>query len=235
MGLLDSVKGARDSVGEIGAGTWKTTAFAKMGAAGVVFTKALIYGGLGVLAFMMFRKVMMYNIDVYIWKRYSNGYRLLKRRGRRYKDKGGKQWFEIVKGMNPFERAKKISWVGYESFQSKEKKGEAIFLLQCGPEDYKPLNMTEKLDDKLRDMDLDILDINAANHSIQLQKEVIDRHRSKNKMLIYLPTIMMVAGMIFVVVLVWITLGRIEQMNSAMTAGYQMMADAVKDFGKQVI
>ena len=210
--------------------------FAKMGGMGTLVTSAVLFFVLIAVIIIVMRKLMMYNVDVYVFKKYTTGMKLVKLKGRVFQDKSSKYWFEVTPASFFKLKAKKINMVDQEYFISKEK-GDAVFLFQIGREDYKPMLFQECLDQLTQErmMGFDVVDISAHNHSIQLQQEVIDRRRNSNKLLIYLPTLMMVAGMIFVVVLLWMTLGRIETMNGAMTVGYEKMAAAIADFGKQII
>ena len=231
---IEWLGGAKSGLAGLGSGNTGAATFAKIGAAGTVVSS--IFLGIVMLAVVIFiaRQLMMYTMDVYVFKKYSTGMKLVKLRGRYYKDKKGHYKFTVIRGLLQW-RAKSISLVEQEFFITKPGKGEAVFLLQVSPDDFKPIALAKAVRDQASCMELSVLDQNAANHSLQVQKEIVDKHRNVSKMLLYLPTIMMVGGMIFVVVLLWMTLGRIESMNASMLQGYELMANAIGDFGKQII
>jgi len=231
---LDWLTGARGSLEGLGSGQTANGIFQSVGGAGMILFQAFIF--LIVMAVVIFlaKQMFSYAQSVYIFKKYGSGIKLLKFRGRHYKDKTGQYRFKIIKNLLQF-RGKQISLVDQECFISNVGKGDSLFLLQVAPDDYKPILLTEAVNDMANEMNLTILDQNAANHALQSQKEIVDKHKKQNKMLMYLPTIMLVLGGVIVCVMLWMTLGRIEAMNSAMSTGYSQMAAAISDFGKQII
>lgn len=257
---LGFLEGARESVSNLG-GTGNVF-MAKVGSAGVILGKTVFYLMIAAVVFLFLRKALVYNRQVYIFKRYATGLKLLVRKGRFYRDKQGNYKFLVTKS-NPFDFSKKSIPVTDQEYFISTAKSEAIFLLQVGPDDFKPIRLFEELielteEDKIPLLDtegnqqvgpegnliwerilprlnMNIMDLNASNHALALHKEIVDKHRSKSKLMFYAPMILFVLGMFVVLAALWITLGRIETMNSAMTNGYSLMADAIKDFGKQIL
>lgn len=261
MGITDVFQGARDSLHNIG-GSGNTVA-AKMGSAGAILGKTVTYIIILGAIVLFLRKWIVYNRKVFIFKRFASGLRMFERKGRFFRDKGGKYKFYITKS-NPLDFKKKSIPVTDQEYFISLGKTEAIFLLQVGPDDYKPVKIYEELMELSEEewipmldnagepvldpetkqplmqkiipkLNVSIMDLNASNHALQLHKEIVDKHRGKSKLMFYAPMILFIMGMFVILAALWITLGRIETMNSAMTSGYSMMADAIKDFGKQIL
>lgn len=234
MAVTSVMQGIKGGISGIGKGAFADKFFTVAGNTGALVTIVIFFMLALAVVILLMRQMMMYNVDVYVFRRYSSGLRLLKLKGRRYKDKEGKYRFAAVRGLFQL-KPYYLNLVDLENFMPNFGKGESLFLVQVGPDDYKPIRFMDIVKEKCDALDFTILDVNAANHTLAIHREIVQRHQNKNKLLLYLPTIMMVGGMIFVVVLLWMTLGRIETMNHAMTEGYKLMAEAIKDFGKQII
>jgi hypothetical protein len=214
-------------------GSWANSFYTAAGSTGNFISVAIICGMLfAVVAFVAYR-AMAYKTKAVIWKTYSMGIKETYAKVHYKKGKDGK--YRAFKVTNLLQlRPQPINFINQECLVPCAK-GERIYLYQVGIDDYKQVRITEALAEATKDIKLTILDHNSSNLTIQLHKEVVDKHRNQNKLALYLPTIMMVIGGIIVCVMLWMTLGRIETMNQTMLAGYQAMADAVKDFGKQML
>lgn len=258
LGFIDSARNSLSNLGGSG-----NTMMAKMGSAGAILGKTFVYivciGG--VVLFL--RKMIVYNRKVFIFKRFSSGLRMFERKGRFFRDRDGKYKFYITKS-NPLDFKRKSIPITDQEYFISLGRTEAIFLLQVGPDDYKPIKLQEELmeiteeswepmldgkgnpvlDQKTKQplmrktmprLNVSVMDMNASNHALQMQKDIVDKHRGKSKLMFYAPMILFVMGMFVILAALWITLGRIETMNNAMTSGYKLMADAIKDFGKQIL
>ena len=95
------------------------------------------------------------------------------------------------------------------------------------------LYLMKKLDQP--ELCFDIVDTDANNVAADMHREIVERRLSKNKTLMVAPVVMFLIAVVAIIVLVWITLGRIESMNGAITSGMQTVAEALRDAGKQVI
>ena len=222
---FSGLSGASDS---IRSGSWTGGLFSAIGTSGMfIFNAIIVIIIVGVaLSFMM--RSAKYKRKMIIFRLFSTGVKMLTRRVYIGKNKKGEYECLILGSLNPLVRAKRITTFDQKYFISTlDNKNECMFVVQLSDEDYKPLEFKQDMINQT--LKCSVVDLNANNHLMQMQRSIIDKYKNKNKTLMYSPVAICLIGAVFVIILVWITLGRLENVGANLSSLGTAISDAAKN------
>lgn len=178
---------------------------------------------------------MSYKIRVIILSRKSGGMPSFSfDRGKYVKLKGGIVKFVLL-AKSGFGSIFGYKWTmpppDYEHLTLDNKGGSVLVLEKFGEHDFKPLHIA----DTYANSPFETVDSDVKYWMTLEMKQAAQKYTSMNFFDKYGGFIMFMIGMVMVVVILWMTLGKVSEMSGALAVAGDKMASAVSEFGKQVL
>jgi len=193
----------------------------------------------GAVAWFVVIQPLLFNIKVTIFEKRHGNTVIYHYRGF-IKKKLGEQKFRIYTGI--FKPKLHLPIPVYDDIILDVKGKSNVYYVKEGENFYSTLHPKigdYEVDDagklKQSDVNFKVHDTVSLRWLMEEVKGAIIRHRVQSQFQQYIAPAMLIVGFMFILIMLWLTLGTVGDISNALGSASNKMADAVKDFGRQIV
>lgn len=214
----------RGSVG----GFFSSAAFNK---AGIILGYALLLVILLIAAYFFIIRPLSFKVRVLIIARRSGGAPQFAYDRGKYIKKDGVERFILLKRSGFFGKKLTLEPPEYDDLVLGERGQNTLVLEKTGEHDYRPIHVEDVFENSpFKPTDADMKNWLVMEHKLDYQKYTRESFWSK-----YGSQVMLIGAMALIMIMLWMTLGKVDSISQSLGGASNKMAQAVEDFGKQIV
>jgi hypothetical protein len=222
--LIFALEGITSSLGN----TFNATNFLMVGK---IISYVMLGVGLAIIVWLFIIRPTTFKIKVIIIARRSGGMPQIAYDKGKYIRKDRIEKFIFLKRSGVFGNKLNIASPNADDRVVGEK-GESVLIFEkFGEFDYRPLHVS----DTFQNSPFIPTDANVKAWMVLEQKLALQKYQKQTFWQQYGPIVFFLGAMVLIMIMLWMTLGKVSEISGALGASADRFAQAVADFGKQIV